>query len=242
MPEAKGLEAKDLHKHFHAPGRVVRAVDGISFAVKPGQRLGLVGRSGSGKSTLGLIMAMLLEPDSGELHLDGVQVRSWGIRAPQAMRRRVQMMWQSPRLGTDPRFRLRQIILEPLAANRLLPRNKDERSRILHTWADRVGLTPELLDRFPHEVSDGQLQRACLARALILEPPYLICDEMSSMLDVSTQAALLDVLRTTQAEREMGIVLITHDHVLAEHWCDHITEIDAGKVVRTAQQTTTTLA
>jgi peptide/nickel transport system ATP-binding protein len=92
-------------------------------------------------------------------------------------------------------------------------------------------MTAELADRFPHEVSDGQLQRACLARALILEPRYLVCDEMSSMLDVSTQASLLEVIAERQRATDMGVLLVTHDHVLAEHWCDRIVELEAGRVV-----------
>jgi peptide/nickel transport system ATP-binding protein len=140
----------------------------------------------------------------------------------------VQLLWQSPRLATDPRLRLQEIILEPLAACGDLPAGKAERTAILEHWMARVGLTPELLERNPHEVSDGQLQRACLARALVLRPRYLICDELSSMLDVSTQASLLEAIASEQREREMGVLLITHDRVLAQHWCDDVVELQSN--------------
>ncbi len=224
------LEATAIRKHYKAPGRVVRALDGVSFELGPGQRRGLVGHSGSGKSTLGQVMSLLLKPDAGELSIDGEPVRKWGVSAPRRLRQQVQLIWQSPRLASDPRLRLREMILEPLAASGRLPRDRGARKALLEEWADRVGITPELLERFPHEVSDGQLQRACLARALVLEPAYLVCDEVSSMLDVSTQAAILDVLASVQAERPVGIVLITHDHVLARHWCEDITEIADGQI------------
>ena len=112
----------------------------------------------------------------GELSRTSCQ---WRANTPRVLRRQIQLVWQSPRLAVDPRLRIKQIILEPMAAQRLLPAEKDERAMLLNTWVKRVGLTHELLERYPHEISEGQLQRACLARALILQPSYLICDELS---------------------------------------------------------------
>jgi peptide/nickel transport system ATP-binding protein len=126
----------------------------------------------------------------------------------------VQLVFQSPRLAVDPRLRLEDAILEPLAASGLPP--------ALGDWPERVGLTADLLRRFPHEVSEGQLQRACLARALIVRPRYLICDELSSMLDVSTQAALLETIAGVE---DLGVLLITHDRILADTWCDAVVDI-----------------
>ena len=150
----------------------------------------------------------------------------------------MQLIWQSPRLSCDPRLRLRDIILEPLRAQGELPAGgggggrglsrlagREAQEEVLRSWSGRAGLSPELLGRYPHEVSDGQLQRACLARALILRPGYLVCDEVSSMLDVSTQAAPLDVLAAEQARRPLGILLITHDRALAHHWCQDTVEL-----------------
>jgi peptide/nickel transport system ATP-binding protein len=212
------LNAESITKSF---GRV-RALQRASLTLAPGERLGLVGQSGSGKSTLAQVLALLLEPDSGTVTIDGQRGGAWGVRAPRALRHRVQLVFQAPRQSIDPRLRVGDAILEPLRASGL-PRGDIE------GVAARVGLTPDLLERFPHEVSEGQLQRACLARALIVRPRYLICDELSSMLDVSTQAALLEAIAHEQAERELGVLLITHDQVLADHWCDSIVTLSASR-------------
>jgi peptide/nickel transport system ATP-binding protein len=208
------LSADSIVKSF---GRV-RALDGVSLTLAPGERLGLVGPSGSGKSTLARVLALLLAPDAGALTVDGHRIEAWAARAPRELRHRVQLVFQAPRQSVDPRLRVGDAILEPLRASRFPLED-------VAAIAERVGLTRDLLERFPHEVSEGQLQRACLARALIVRPRYLICDELSSMLDVSTQAALLSAIASEQAERELGVLLITHDTVLAEHWCDEITDL-----------------
>lgn len=219
------LTADVISKSFRASGKAVVAVDRVTLHVDAGARVGLVGPSGSGKSTLARVMAMLLAPDSGTVTVDGDRVERWGMRSPRAMRRRVQLVFQAPRLSVDPRLRIGAAILEPLAASGVLPARKPERAALLHDWSARVGLSNDLLERFPHEVSEGQLQRACLARALTVEPRYLICDELSSILDVSTQAALLETIAAVQRERSLGVLLITHDRVLADAWCDEIVDI-----------------
>jgi peptide/nickel transport system ATP-binding protein len=198
----------------------VRALAGVSLALPPGRRLGLVGPSGSGKSTLAQILAALVRPDAGAVTIDDRLVDAWGLRAPRELRHRVQLVFQAPRVAVDPRLRVGPAITEPLAASGI-----GDRSELLATWAARTGLTPDLLARFPHEISEGQLQRACLARALIVSPRYLICDELSSMLDVSTQAALLETIATVQTELGLGVLLITHDRVLADTWCDEVADI-----------------
>ena len=219
------LSAEHVTKTFRAGSAVVVAVRRVSLGLAPGARLGLVGPSGSGKSTLAQAMATLLAPDSGSVTIDGDRVVAWGVRCPRELRHRVQLIWQSPRMAVDPRLRVGDAILEPLAASRMLPSGADERTALLASWAKRVGLTEDLLERFPHEVSEGQLQRACLARALVVRPRYLICDELASMLDVSTQAALLESIAAEQDERELGVLLITHDRILAAHWCEETVEI-----------------
>src|SRR5690606_25186951 len=148
---------------------------GVSLELAAGQRLAVVGRSGSGKSTLARVLALLEAPDAGTVTVDGTAVTAFGMRTPRSLRRVVQLIWQSPRLACDPRLRIREIVLEPLIANGLVGRDRSERVEVLQRWAARLGIADELLERFPHEVSDGQLQRACLARALALEPRYLIC-------------------------------------------------------------------
>lgn len=219
------LRAEAIAKTFGSgAGRVV-AVEPVSLQLRAGARLGLVGPSGSGKSTLAQIMATLLEPDSGCVTIDGDRVDGWRVRCRRELRHRVQLVWQSPRMAVDPRLRLGEAIVEPLAASGRLPAGRLARRELIASWAARVGLTPDLVARFPHEVSEGQLQRACLARALIVGPRYLICDELSSMLDVSTQAALLEAIAGVQDERELGVLLITHDRVLADAWCEGTVDI-----------------
>lgn len=225
------LSARDVSRRYGRGDSATLAVDGVSLDLRPGQRLAVVGQSGSGKSTLARMLALLEQPDTGSITLDGTVVTAFGVRTPRALRRAVQLLWQSPRQACDPRLRIRELILEPLVANGLIGRSRTDRAEGLRRWAAQLGIVDELFERFPHEVSDGQLQRACLARALALEPRYLICDEISSMLDVSTQAALLEVIAQEQQRRELGVLLVTHDHVLAEHWCDSRIELTAGRTV-----------
>lgn len=224
------LIAENITKRYRSPRGWTTALDKQSLSLPGGARIGLVGPSGCGKSTLGKVMAMLLQPDGGMLTVDDVSVRAWHISTPAALRRQVQIIWQQPRLAVDPRLYLREIILEPLTAHQALPASAKERRTLLAHWSERVGLTPDLLERHPHEVSDGQLQRVCLARALILAPRYLVCDELSSMLDVSTQAALLETIRAEQHARPLGVLLVTHDRTLANHWCDEIIALKAPSV------------
>jgi peptide/nickel transport system ATP-binding protein len=219
------LSAEAITKSYRAASGRVVAVDGASLVLERGARLGLVGPSGSGKSTLAQVLALLLAPDSGSVTIDGDRVGVWGVRCSRALRHRVQLVFQAPRMSVDPRLRLGSAILEPLAASGLLPADAGERRALLGSWAQQVGLTADLLERFPHEVSEGQLQRASLARALVVRPRYLICDELSSMLDVSTQAALLETIAAVQQEQALGVLLITHDRVLADTWCEATVDI-----------------
>ena len=232
------LSAESITKTFRGGGGRVVALARVSLCVACGSRVGLVGPSGAGKSTLAQVMALLLAPDSGSLTVDGDRIAAWGVRCRRELRHRAQLVFQAPRVSVDPRLRVGAAILEPLAASRMLPAGRVGQAALLDEWAARVGLTPDLLERFPHEVSEGQLQRACLARALVVRPRYLICDELSSMLDVSTQAALLEVIAAIQEERELGVLLITHDRVLADAWCEDVADIrdldEAARSYRTA--------
>lgn len=210
------LRADGLVKSFDR-GRT-RPVDRISISLVPGQRLGLTGPSGCGKSTLASMLALLREPDGGTIHLDGRRIERFGIRAPASLRRSVQLLWQSPSAAADPRMRLRDLIAEPSVVDPSDP------GPAVDELADRVGLSAELLDRLPHEVSGGQLQRACIARALACRPRYLIADEPTSMLDASSQATVLHALTTARGDDAPGILLITHDTVLARHVCDDVVD------------------
>lgn len=200
-----------------------RVLDGVSITVAPGIVTGLRGPSGCGKSTLARVLALLLRPAAGRLTIDGTPVRRWRHRAPRELRTQVALIFQQPRLAADPRFTLLDIIAEPLRAAGHPVAHALGRAQQL---ADEMGLTPELLTRRPHEVSDGQLQRACVARALALRPRYVICDEMTTMLDASTQAHLVARLESYRQETGAGVLAVTHDTDLLARWCD------AGDVYR----------
>lgn len=187
----------------------------FTLTVPPGLTVGLAGPSGSGKSTLARVLALLHKPFAGAVHLDGTPVTAYRQRAPRRQRTRIGVLFQQPRLSVDPRMTLRTAIAEPLRAN-------GHPVDVVDELADRVMLTPELLTRRPHEVSDGQLQRACLARALALGPAYLVCDEMTTMLDASTTAALVTVIRDYQRRTGAGVLAISHDAVLLRHWADEV--------------------
>lgn len=198
------------------PGRPV-VVD-VHLTVHRGEVLGLQGPSGGGKSTLARVLALLHPPTSGSVSVDGEPVTRYRHRAPRALRARIGLLFQQPRLAVDPRLTLRQTVAEPLLA---AGRRREAPSRVAEL-ADQVGLTGELLDRRPHAVSDGQLQRACLARALALGPAYLVCDEMTTMLDASSTAALVHALETYRRRTGAGILAISHDDDLLAHWADRI--------------------
>lgn len=210
------LELKDITAGYDRRAPVVR---GAHLTLRPGESLGLLGPSGCGKSTLARVAALLHRPDRGTVALDGRAVTGFRHRAPRSLRVTVGFVFQQPRLSADPRLRLHELVAEPLRAT---GRRKEAETRVAEL-TERVGLGPDLLTRRPHEVSDGQLQRACLARALVLRPRWLVCDEMTAMLDASTTAALVRVVEEYRAETGAGLLAVGHDPVLLERWCDRTT-------------------
>ncbi|MCZ9353939.1 ATP-binding cassette domain-containing protein [Streptomyces mutabilis] len=192
----------------------------VSLSLEPGEALGLLGPSGCGKSTLARVAALLHHPDAGSLTVDGTPVRRWRHRAPREQRTAFGVVFQQARLSADPRLALTDLIAEPLRAT---GRRADVSGRVAELAAT-VGLTTDLLSRRPHEVSDGQLQRACLARALVLRPRWLVCDEMTAMLDASTTAALVRVVEDYRASTGAGLLAVGHDRVLLDRWCDRTVE------------------
>ncbi|WP_086562248.1 ABC transporter ATP-binding protein [Streptomyces africanus] len=207
------LELRDITAGYARNAPVVR---NASLTVAPGEAVGLLGPSGCGKSTLARVAALLHRPDSGTLLLDGEPVRRWRHRAPRELRTAFGVVFQQPRLSADPRLPLADLIAEPLRAT---GEGKAAAER-LAALTTTVGLTPDLLSRRPHEVSDGQLQRACLARALALRPRWLVCDEMTAMLDASTTAALVAAVEHYRRSTGAGLLAVGHDHVLIHRWCD----------------------
>jgi ABC-type glutathione transport system ATPase component len=204
-------------------------INRVDFSIPKGRTIGLAGPSGSGKSTLARVLALLHEPFAGTVHLDGDPVTGFRHRTPHAQRVRVGVLFQQPRLSVDPRMTLRAAITEPLLATRA----PDAATRV-DELADLVALTADLLPRRAHEVSDGQLQRACLARTLALNPAYLICDEMTTMLDASTTAALVGLIRDYQSRTGAGVLAISHDTVLLDHWADHTVRLTTDGVLDTS--------
>ncbi|MEV5981070.1 ATP-binding cassette domain-containing protein [Streptomyces sp. NPDC052114] len=207
------LELRGIIAGYDRRAPVVRGVD---LTVEPGESVGLLGPSGCGKSTLARVAALLHRPDAGQVVVDGEPAGGWRHRAPRAQRTAFGVVFQQPRLSADPRLSLADLIAEPLRA---VGRGADV-SAELPELATRVGLGADLMGRRPHEVSDGQLQRACLARALVLRPRWLICDEMTAMLDASTTAALVHVVEEYRSESGAGLLAVGHDRVLLERWCD----------------------
>ncbi len=201
-------------------------VDRVDLTVQAGRTLGLAGPSGSGKSTLARVLSLLHKPFAGAVHLDGEPVTAYRHRTPHAQRVRIGVLFQQPRLSVDPRMTLRTAIAEPLLATRAP--DVDDR---VDELADLVMLTSDLLTRRAHEVSDGQLQRACLARTLALNPAYLICDEMTTMLDASTTAALVGLIRDYQGRTGAGVLAISHDALLLHHWADRTVRLTAAGVL-----------
>ncbi len=208
------LSGRDLEVGYR---RGLPVLEGLDITVAPGEVVGLAGPSGCGKSTVARVLAMLLAPWRGHLELDGEPVTRFRHAAPRRQRTAVGLLFQQPRLAVDPRLRLREIIAEPLVA---AGRRREAAGRVA-ALVEQVGLTGELLVRRPHEVSDGQLQRVCLARALALEPRYLICDEMTAMVDASSTAALVCTVRD-RVQLGAGVLAISHDEALLGVWADRV--------------------
>ncbi|MFE1023788.1 ABC transporter ATP-binding protein [Streptomyces sp. NPDC058818] len=211
------LELSDITAGYTGNAPVIR---GISLSIAPGEAVGLLGPSGCGKSTLARVAALLHHPDAGTLVVDGTPVRRWRHRAPREQRTAFGVVFQQARLSADPRLALTDLIAEPLRAT---GRREGIADRVAEL-ATTVGLTTDLLSRRPHEVSDGQLQRACLARALVLRPRWLVCDEMTAMLDASTTAVLVRVVEEYRAATGAGLLAVGHDRVLLDRWCDRTVE------------------
>jgi peptide/nickel transport system ATP-binding protein len=208
-------------------GYVVKRVD---LAVPRGSVLGLVGESGSGKTTLGRLLVRLLRPTSGGIQFDGTDIRQLGEAELRPLRTRIQMIFQDPQSSLNPRLRLGVTLTRPLQIHGRLKGRRDQRDRAA-ALLDLVGLPAGLIDRFPHELSGGQRQRAGIARALALEPDFIVADEIVSGLDVSTQAHILLLLRELRARLGLTMVFISHDLSVVRVLCDDVAILQHGEVV-----------
>ena len=231
------LEVTDLVKHFPIKSGLifdrevdqVRAVDGISFTVNKGETLGLVGESGSGKSTACRAVLQLTAPTSGSVKFEGREIAGLGRRELRPLRREIQMIFQDPYASLNPRKRVGQIVGDQLKVQKVAS-GKELRTRV-EALLERVGLSPEHYNRFPHEFSGGQRQRIGIARALALEPKLVFCDEPVSALDVSIQAQILDLIQDLNKSRGLATILITHDLGVVAEVADRVLVMYGGKVV-----------
>ncbi|MCW3024946.1 MAG: dipeptide transporter ATP-binding protein [Solirubrobacterales bacterium] len=232
------VQVRDLVKHFPITQGVVfqrkvgavQAVDGVSFDVKRGETLGIVGETGCGKSTTARLVMRLLEATSGEVRFDGQDITHLKGARLKAVRRDMQMIFQDPYSSLNPRKTVGSIIGEAFAVHRL-ERGKEVRRRAVQTLMETVGLNPEHYNRYPHEFSGGQRQRIGVARALALKPKLLIADEPVSALDVSIQAQVLNLLRDMQRQFGLTLIFIAHDLSVVRHMCDRVAVMYLGKIV-----------
>lgn len=225
------IEVRDLKKHFSAEGTadVVRAVDGVSFEIWQGETLGLVGESGCGKSTIGRSILRLHEPTSGSMTFDGTSVFGASNKELQRLRREMQIIFQDPYSSLDPRMSVGSIVSEPLKIHKIGTRA--EQSDRVAELLKRVGLDPNYAKRYPHEFSGGQRQRIGIARALALNPRFIVCDEPVSALDVSVQAQVVNLLDDLQDELGLTYLFISHGLAVVEHISDRVAVMYLGKIV-----------
>jgi peptide/nickel transport system ATP-binding protein len=236
-PTGPLLEVTDLVKHFPIKRGIlidrevdqVRAVDGIGFRVEPGETLGLVGESGSGKSTACRAVLNLIKPTSGSVKFEGREIAGLGARKMRPLRRQMQMIFQDPYASLNPRKRVGQIVGDPLKRQGVA--SGSELRRQVQELLERVGLSSEHFNRFPHEFSGGQRQRIGIARALSLKPKLVICDEPVSALDVSIQAQIVNLLDDLQDEFGLAYLFVAHDIGVVRHISDRIAVMNEGKIV-----------
>ena len=235
------LEVDDLVKHFEIRGGLmgisklgaVRAVDGVSFKVREGETLGLVGESGCGKTTLGKVILRLIPPTSGTVTFEGKQLFGLNPRQLKAARRDIQVVFQDPYASLNPRMSVGEIVGEGLYVHGMT--NKRERESAVRDLLKRVGLNQQHIHRYPHEFSGGQRQRIGIARALAVEPDLIVCDEPVSALDVSVQAQIINLLMDLQQQRGIAYLFIAHDLAVVEHISRRVMVMYLGNVVETAE-------
>ena len=237
-PDDYILEVTNLKKYFPISAGIVfqrqvgavRAVDGISFHVVRGETLGLVGESGCGKSTTGRTILQLYRPTEGSVKFEGEELSTMTGNQMRQMRRKMQIIFQDPFASLNPRMTVGSIVSEPLQIHRMYA-NKKERQQYVEQLMERVGLNPYFINRYPHEFSGGQRQRIGIARALALQPSFIVADEPISALDVSIQAQVVNLMEELQQELGLTYLFIAHDLSMVRHICDRVAVMYLGKIV-----------
>ena len=227
------LAVKHLKKYFQTPRGLLHAVDDVSLSIERGKTLGVVGESGCGKSTTGRCILRLIEPTSGEVTFDGRDVVRLSARELKALRKDMQIIFQDPYASLDPRKSVSQIISEPIIINKLLTGKKQIEDRVFQLM-ETVGLAERLVNTYPHELDGGRRQRIGIARALALNPKFIVCDEPVSALDVSIQAQILNLLQDLQEKMGLTYMFITHDLSVVNHFSDDIAVMYLGQLVEKA--------
>jgi peptide/nickel transport system ATP-binding protein len=230
------LSVRDLHTRYAVGRQVLRAVDGVSFEVERGETVGLVGESGCGKSTLGKTILRLVPSAEGTIGLDGTDITRLGDGALAPHRRRMQMIFQDPFGSLNPRQTIRTVLDTALKVHKL--GSHTERARRMDEIVARVGLPADSLDRYPHEFSGGQRQRIGIARALILQPALIVCDEPVSALDVSIQAQILNLLVDLKRDLGLSYLFISHDLSVVRYFADRVLVMYLGRIVESASHAT----
>ena len=237
IQSTKLLDVKDLVKHFSLEGTtdVLRAVDGVSFDIRRGETLGLVGESGCGKSTVGRCILRLYEPTSGQIFFEDKDITNLSSRDMRSLRRDMQIIFQDPYSSLNPRLNILSIVSEPMTIHGI--GNKSERRDRVASLLQKVGLDATYMNRYPHEFSGGQRQRIGIARALALDPKLIVCDEPVSALDVSVQAQVVNLLQDLQAELGLTYLFISHGLAVVEHISNRVAVMYLGKIVEIADAT-----
>lgn len=227
------LEVKNLKKFFKTPRGMLHAVDDVSFSIESGRTLGVVGESGCGKSTTGRAILRLLEPSAGSVVFDGKDILDLNKRAMRRQRKDMQLIFQDPFSSVDPRKTVSQIIAEPLKIHRIIPDRREREEKAVELMRT-VGLAERLVNSYPHELDGGRRQRIGIARALALNPRFIVCDEPVSALDVSIQAQILNLMEDLQEQMGLTYMFITHDLSVVYHFADDIAVMYLGKLIEKA--------
>lgn len=226
------IRINNLHKYFSSRAsrsHIIKAVDGVNLCISKGEALGIVGESGCGKTTLARLILRFIEPTKGEIYVDGRNILKMNHPEFKRIRPKYQIIWQHPQESLNPRMKIKDSILEPLRYYKRCNYTNEEKSVL--KYCELVGLKPEVLNRFPHELSGGENQKAVIARILIMEPELIIADEPTSALDVSVQAQILNLLKRIQKESNITCLFISHNLEVVRYMCQRVAVMFEGKII-----------